>query len=202
MNEQANQEYELFRQAIVERDDTAWANIHARYRALLTSWAYRCGATTRTREAAADLADQALGRAWAALTPDRFGAFSSLGQLLSYLRSCVTTTVIDCARAQASAEREIPVGYAGSAITPEQVVLAGLGRHELWQLVIELAATPAEQIVLAETFVFDLAPRAIQARHPRIFPDVASVYRAKRNVLARLRHNHELRHLYETPTLA
>jgi DNA-directed RNA polymerase specialized sigma24 family protein len=202
MNEQANQDFELFRRAIVERDEAAWATIHMRYRALLTSWAYRCGASTRTYEAAADLADQALSRAWAALTPDRFAAFSSLGQLLGYLRSCVTTTVIDCVRAQASSERAVPDTYAGTAATPEQEVLADLSRDELWQLVIELAATPAEQIVLVETFACDLTPRAIRARHPRIFLDVASVYRAKRNVLARLRHNHNLRHLYAAPALA
>jgi hypothetical protein len=55
---------------------------------------------------------------------------------------------------------------------------------------------------LVETFAGDLPPRAIRARHPRVFADVASVYRAKRNVLARLRHSPALRHLYDAPVLA
>jgi hypothetical protein len=202
MEIQANQEYELFRLAIVERDEIAWTTLHTRYRALLITWACRCGAWTHTSEAAADLADQAFGRAWAALTPDRFDAFSTIGQLLSYLRACVTTTVIDNARAQASAERALPASRASTAVTPEQIVLADLGRRELWHTVIELATNSAERIVLLETFAWDFPPRAIQARHPRVFPDVASVYRAKRNVLGRLRHNQELRHLYDAPMSA
>jgi DNA-directed RNA polymerase specialized sigma24 family protein len=201
MDKQVNQEYELFRLAIVERDEAAWAALHTRYRALLITWACRCGAWTRAGEAAADIADQAFGRAWAALTPDRFAAFSSVGQLLGYLRACVTTTVIDNARAQASTERILPPARANATTTPEQIVLADLGRDELWQRVIELAMTPAERIVLVETFACDLPPRTIHARHPRVFADVASVYRAKRNILARLRHNQDLRHLYDAPVL-
>ena len=34
--------YELFRRAIVERDDEAWAEIHSHYRPLLLSWARQC----------------------------------------------------------------------------------------------------------------------------------------------------------------
>ena len=202
MEKQANQEYELFRLAIVERDEVAWAALHTRYRALLITWACRCGAWARAGEAAADIADQAFGRAWAALTPDRFAAFSTVGQLLSYLRACVTTTVIDNARAQASTERILSLARASGMATPEQIVLADLGRDELWRIVIELAATPAERIVLVETFACDLPPRAIRERHPRVFADVTSVYRAKRNVLARLRHNQDLRRLYDVSVLA
>jgi DNA-directed RNA polymerase specialized sigma24 family protein len=201
MEQDVNQEYELFRLAIVERDEAAWAALYMRYRALLITWACRSGAWTRTCEAAGDVADQAFARAWAALTPDRFTAFSSVGQLLSYLRACVTTTVIDIARAQVSAERAISLDRAGGPPTPEQAVLTDLGRAELWQMVIGLATTSAERIVMIETFAWDLPPRAIQARHPRVFADVASVYRVKRNVLARLRHNPELRHLYNAPVL-
>jgi DNA-directed RNA polymerase specialized sigma24 family protein len=202
MEKQVNQEYELFRLAIVERDEAAWAALYMRYRALLITWACRSGAWTRTSEAAADIVDQAFSRAWAALTSDRFAAFSSVGQLLSYLRACVTTTVIDKARAQASSERALSLDYVGATPSPEQAVLAALGRAELWQIVIGLATTSAERIVLLETFAWDLPPRAIQARHPCVFADVASVYRAKRNILARLRHNPELRHLYNAPVLA
>ena len=201
MDKHVNQEYELFRLAIVERDEAAWATLHTRYRALLIAWVCRCGAWAPAGETAADIADQAFGRAWAALTPDRFAAFPTVGQLLSYLRACVTTTIIDNARAQASVERVFSSVRSAAADSPEQIVLADLGRDELWQTVIELAATPAERIVLVETFACGLPPRMIQARHPRIFADVASVYRAKRNVLARLRHNQDLRHLCDAPVL-
>jgi hypothetical protein len=81
------------------------AAIYARYRPMLISWAYHCCAHTASADSADDLADQALARAWFALTPARFATFASLPQLLGYLRACVATTVIDSARAQAAADR-------------------------------------------------------------------------------------------------
>jgi hypothetical protein len=44
MTEHEDEGYDLFRRAIVLRDDDAWAAIHARYRRLLVAWAYRHGA--------------------------------------------------------------------------------------------------------------------------------------------------------------
>ncbi len=58
----------------------------------------RCQAAQAAEESCEDLADRALARAWAALSPKRFAAFPSLPALLAYLRTCVTTTAIDAAR--------------------------------------------------------------------------------------------------------
>src|SRR6266545_5201868 len=147
MLEQEKEGYELFRRAILDRDAEAWAAIHACYRPLLISWAYHCGAGTCTAESADDLADQALARAWVALTPAHFAAFPSLARLLSYLRACVATTVIDSTRAQASAERLAPQLPARAPSTPEQLVLADRDHAALWRTVLALAATPAERVV-------------------------------------------------------
>jgi DNA-directed RNA polymerase specialized sigma24 family protein len=197
MIEQVEKEYELFRQAIVDRDPDAWGAIYARYHSLLVSWAYHSGAQD-CLELPSDIADRALARAWAALTPDRFAEFPSLAALLSYLRTCVKTTAIDLARAQASSERAWQQIDADAPATPEQIVLAQLDRDALWQLVIGLANTPSDQITLLESCVYDLPPRAIQARHPELFPNVASVYTTKRNLFNRLQRNQNLLRLRET----
>jgi len=186
MQKQEEDGYELFRRAILGRDPEAWAEIHARYRPLLISWAYRCGAGVYIAESAGDLADQALARAWIALTPARFAAFSSLPPLLSYLHACVTTTAIDTSRAKASAERLWQAIETQTPATPEQIVLAGLERSALWQAVIALAATPAERIVLVESLVYAFPPRTIWARHPQLFPGIAAVYSIKRSLFNRV----------------
>ena len=173
--------YELFRHAIVERDERAWATIHAHYRPLQLAWASRCGASTATNEAAADIADHALARAWAALGPESFTAFPTLAHVLAYLRACVRTTAIDCARAQTAAERSV---ISADAIdSPEQIVLADFGRTALWHLVLGLVASPTEHVALVTSCVYGLPPRAIQSRYPQLFPDVAAVYTTKRNLL-------------------
>jgi DNA-directed RNA polymerase specialized sigma24 family protein len=195
MKEPDAEGYELFRDAIVERDEQAWATIHARYRLLLIAWARRCGASARTSETAADIADRALARAWAALTPASFTAFPTLAQLLAYLRTCVTTTAIDCARAQTAAERAVM--SADTIASPEQIVLTDLDRTALWHLMLGLFATPTERVALITSCVYGLPPRAIQSRYPQLFPDVAAIYATKRNLFSRLRQHQEVRRLCE-----
>ena len=184
--------YELFRRAIVERDTDAWAAIHAHYHPLLISWASRLSARSHIDEWYDDIADQALARAWIALVPERFAQFSSLARLLAYLRVCVTSTVIDCVRAQASRERVLQALQTSAAAPPEQIVLEDTDRDTLWRVVSAVAVTPAERIMLLESFVSGLPPRAICSRHPEFFPDVTAVYTAKRNLLDRLRRNRDL----------
>src|SRR4051794_15491607 len=97
--------HELFRRAIVDGDEIAWAEGVTRYRGLLVSWAKRCAVSAAIGEPGDDIADHAFSRAWAALSPERFDQFPTLAAVLAYLRACVTTAVIDCARSQHSAER-------------------------------------------------------------------------------------------------
>ena len=197
MDEQERERYELFRRAIVLRDEQAWAVIHAHYRPLLASWARHCCARLRIAESVDDIADRALARAWVALTPASFRAFPTLSKLLAYLRTCVASTAIDWARTQASADRAIAAVSPDTIATPEQIVLAGFDRAVFWRTVIRLAASEAERIVVVESFAYGLPPRDILARHPRLFPDVAAVYGVKRNLFARLHRNREMRRLRE-----
>jgi hypothetical protein len=194
--------YELFRRAIVERDADAWAENAARYRRLLLSWARDCSARMVISESYEDIADHALARAWMAFSPARFANFPNLGTLLSYLRACVTAAVVDCARAEAARERMIGKLEVGDADSPEEVVLQNLERAELWDLVGALITSELERVVVVESYVFDLPPRAILVRHPGLFADIDAVYSTKRNLLARLKGNRTLRELFEEICLA
>jgi hypothetical protein len=189
--------YELFRRAIVERDADAWAESAARYRRLMLSWARDSSARMAVFESYEDLADHALARAWMALSPARFANFPSLGAVLAYLRACVTAAVVDCARAEAARERMIGKLAVSEAASPEALVLGELDRAELWRMVEGLIAGEQERVVVVESFVFDLRPRTILARHPELFADIDAVYAAKRNLLARLKGSRALREMFE-----
>jgi hypothetical protein len=76
------------------------------------------------------------------------------------------------------------------------------GREELWRIVTSLVVSEQERVVLVESYVFDLPPRAILARHPGLFADVPSVYSAKRNLLNRLQRSRELQRLREEQFVA
>ena len=190
-----DENYELFRQAVVERDMQAWATLAERYRSLMVAWARRCSAARVCHESCEDLADRAFARAWAALSPQRFADFPTTAALLAYLRTCVSATAIDSARAQAAYERATGSLAAGETPTPEQVTIEQLDRDELWCLINRLVSSEAERVVVVERFVYDLPPRTIQSRHTALFADVPAVYAALRNVRERLRRNADLQQL-------
>jgi DNA-directed RNA polymerase specialized sigma24 family protein len=158
--------YMLFRQAIVDRDAEAWATICTYYQPLLMRWAYQSHTSMSIDESSKDLADQAFARAWAAPTPEYFGKFANLAVLLAYLRTCVASVAIDCARAQTARARMREKLDEHPVATPEQIVLHKADCRELWYLVSQVVATAQECTILHECFVLDLAPRLILTRHP------------------------------------
>jgi hypothetical protein len=189
--------YELFRRAIVERDEQAWIDSAARYRSLLAAWASRCSASAALTESYEDLADQAFARAWSALSPARFASFPTLAAVLAYMRACVTTTVIDHARSALSRDRMEQSIQADVVATPEQLIMDQFQRQEIWRLAETAIANEQERVVLRETFVYDLPPRAILRRHPDLFADAHAIYITKRHLLDRLQRCAELRQVYQ-----
>ena len=189
--------YELFRRAIVERDEQAWIDSAARYRPLLAAWASRCSASAALTESYDDLADQAFARAWSALSPERFASFPTLAALLAYMRACVSTTVIDHARSELSRERIEQALQAEEVTTPEQLIMDQFQRQDIWRLVETAITSEQERVVLRETFVYDLPPRTILRRHPDLFADAHAIYITKRNLFDRLQRCSELRQVYQ-----
>lgn len=185
--------YELFRRAVVEQDSDAWGAISGNYRTMMIGWVRRCQVADMTGECYENLADEALARAWKALTPDRFNQFPSLAALLAYLRTCVQATVIDAARARNTYERAAARTDQVTSTLPDEAVLERMQSAELWKLADSMATTELERVVLRERFVFDLPPRTIQARHPDLFPEVRKIYETIRNLCDRMRRNQALR---------
>jgi DNA-directed RNA polymerase specialized sigma24 family protein len=185
----------MFQRAIVERSDEAWSALYAHYRPLLLVWSRQYRMRTPSTDSAEDIADRALMRAWAALSPERFAQFRSLAALLSYLRSCVGATAIDLARAETTRDRAFQKLKLHPVATPEQIVVDTAARAALWRIVARYIETRQERLVVEGSFMLALAPREICERYPDDFIDVEVVYRAKRNLLdrlARCRALHEL----------
>jgi DNA-directed RNA polymerase specialized sigma24 family protein len=190
--------YDLFRRAIEQRDADAWADIGWHYRGLLAAWAAQSSARGLIAEQPEDIADQAFARAWAALSSAHFSTFPHIASLLAYLRACVRATVIDHAREQASQLRAVQsIESAVVSVAPEQAVLEELDRTEIWRLIMHMTSNLQEQIIVRESLVYALPPRAIQARHPDMFADVMQVYRVKRNLINRFQRNRELQRLWQ-----
>jgi hypothetical protein len=186
--------YELFRRAIRLGDGAAWGAVLEQFRGTLRTWVRRHPARGAAGGDADDWADQAFSRFWAAVPPARFDEFPDLAALLRYLKLCLASTLADEARRRARAatwagalgEREPELPDVAAAVG------ARLDRRELWGLVLAELEDATDRLLVYRSFVQALPPRAVHARHPERFRCVADVYRAKRNLLERLRRSPRL----------
>jgi len=187
--------YELFRCALVERDEEAWAAVYNQYDRLVQSW---------VGDAPGDpdgLVNETFERLWRAIPPDHFAEFPTLGRILEYLKRCARCVAVDArrreerrqaeeaalARLQAlgAGERPSPSEHALDAIVGEQLIERAMGRlHDL-----------GEQLVFRASFEWDLQPGAIAERWPSVFASAREVSRIKERILRRLRRDERVRAL-------
>jgi hypothetical protein len=78
-------------------------------------------------------------------------------------------------------------------LAPDEEALARVGRAEFWCYITAQLNGEAEQVVVVGSFVLGMKPGEIYDDRPDLFADVDEVYNVKRNLLARLSRNAELR---------
>ena len=188
--------YELFRRALVERDEQAWEHLYAQYGMLVESWVRRSGAFAGSGETSEYFVGAAFTKFWRAVGPERFDTFPTLAALLHYLQLCTGSVVIDSVRSQSWSEmvsaEELAIDHA-PLVSPDEQALERVGRLEFWRLVADQLNGEAERVVLLASFVVGLKPGEIYDERPDLFTSVQDVYNVKRNVLCRLSRNTALR---------
>jgi RNA polymerase sigma factor (sigma-70 family) len=192
--------FELFRRAIVERNEGAWEIVYAQYRPLVIGWIQRHAAFANSGEDADYFVNRALEKFWIALTPEKFKKMRNLKALLRYLQMCVHSVILDYVRGA----KQATVGLADEVLTaassareqtPEEQAVDQMQRQAFWRQIDERLHNEKERRVVYASFVLALKPRQIHAQFPDLFRDVREVYRVKENVLARLRRDAELKQL-------
>jgi DNA-directed RNA polymerase specialized sigma24 family protein len=193
--------FELFRRALVLRVELAWEHVYEQYRPLVSSWVERHSAFSASGEEVQYFVNRAFEKMWQAVTPEKFGRFPELKSLLRYLQMCVHSVVYDLVRRVGRAAAEFDLeGQAETAAlreidsgpNVEGEALARVQGEELWQQISSRMHTEKERCAIYGSFVLGLPPREVYALYDDAFEDVSEVYRAKENVLARLRRDDEL----------
>jgi DNA-directed RNA polymerase specialized sigma24 family protein len=176
---------ELFRRAVVQRDEQAWSAIYDLYRALVQSW---------LREIHYDLKEpdvvvhEAFARFACAFTAEKLARSESLGAVFSYLKRCTTSAALDEQRrlrpaASLEALLEEP-GYANEAIVsdcaddPADQVIACLSAQGIWQM-LQQTLKAREQALLA-LLCQGMTPIEIYRRYPHAYPSVGAIYQMQR----------------------
>lgn len=184
---------ELFRRAVEQRDDDAWAAVYTQYAAVVRRWLHAAPADGD------EIVSVAFERFWRAVDAAKFARFGSLPAVLQYLKMCAVTARLDAARSARSTAAEEPLGeevqLIGDGASVEDAVSSRAGAQDLWRTVQGCLNDERERLTVYLSCVVGMSPRDICARHPEQFPDVAEVYRLKRNVLDRLRRMPEIKAL-------
>ena len=189
---------ELFRRAIGERDEAAWKAVVDIYRGLLVAQAGRQVVRRLVTEDDGFCVDRAFQRFWHATSTGKVTRFDDLPSLLKYLKLCLGSVLLDQARTRRRQAwlsiDEVPPEACVSS-DPSGEVIGRIGRRELWVAIGRELSDPRERLVARLSFVGGLSPREILAQHPEKFHDVYDVYRAKRNMIERLRRSQALQSL-------
>jgi len=188
--------HELFRRALVERDEIAWEHVYTHYSPLVESWVRRSGAFVGSGESSEFFVGAAFTKFWRAVSPERFATFATLAALLSYLQLCTGSVVIDSVRAQSWAEMvaddSLPADQTPRASADDEAI-DRVSRAEFWRYIDTQLHGDAERAVVLGSFVLGMKPGEICDQRPDLFASVGDVYNIKRNVLSRLSRNPELR---------
>jgi hypothetical protein len=195
---------EVFRRAIEDKDERAWAVVIEQYERLVAAWVQRHHAFPIADEETDYFVNCSFDSFWSAFSrnPKKLKKFDNLRALLQYLKLCTYTAV------QSYVERRMP---------PRNVVLTEIPGESLeepvnaisqvdgnmvagivWQYISEAVKTEQERKIAEDFLLYDLKPMEIFDRHGELFESVDQVRRVKGNFMTRLRRNQQLLAILET----
>ncbi len=186
--------FELFRRALVERDEAAWHAIYTQYQGLVRRWIREQVTGSPVDQELEDFVNEAFARMWQyGVRPETADKLDGLGKCLSYLKKCVWSSIEDQRRwrtkdalAKSEAlldwrELDAPVPSPEGQMEHEELLA------RLRQALEETLQTDEERLVAEESWIYGQTPRQIQTRYPETFASVEVVNQTKRNILRRLR---------------
>jgi hypothetical protein len=190
--------FELFRRAIVARDQGAWECIYSQYLPLVRGWIHRHSLSASLQEEPQFLANRVFERMWAGVPPQKFANFPELRSILRYLQMCVNAVLVDAMRSREQAN--LLEEDASSVLQPkgsdrrplEDTVLRKTQAERLWALLEARCKDEKDRCVLRGMFVNALKARELYDANRVLFQDVQEIYRVKENLLARLQRDQEL----------
>ena len=179
---------EIFRRALLQRDQQAWELIQQRFSDTVRNWLRRHPKSDIASrfESEENYVAQAFERFWQATAHNQQLEFRSLAAALRYLHMCLNGTILDTLRTY-SRPQEVPLPEPGS--TGEPLVEDSYDSTELWEVIKSMLSSMREVRVAYLLFHCGLKPREIVLHCPQEFSDVQEVYRLRRNIIERLLRN-------------
>lgn len=175
--------YELFRRAIVDRDQDAWRAVYDQYRRLVGKWV--SGPTDRIDERV----NRAFAKFWHAVDPQSFSRkFTTIGKVMAYLQLCARSVRIDEHRREEKRQLLVSLedARASTGDTTSKPAIDNVVRQELFATIEQRLKDEQERLVIHLSFKVGLAPRHIAQECPDVFADAAEVRKVKERIVRRL----------------
>jgi hypothetical protein len=178
---------EIFRRAVVQHDNEAWAVLQQQLSESVRLWIgrhpYREAALRHEREQ--NYVDDAFRRFWQAVSDQQL-MFSTLAGALSYLHLCLNCAIMDTLRLYSRPREERIPDYGHP---DEPLVEDHYYEDELWEIIQSLLPGVKERRVAYLLFHCNMKPREIVRRLPGEFRNEEEIYRLKRNIMERILRN-------------
>lgn len=189
--------YELFRRAVTEQNQRAFAFLYTQYTPLVTGWVERHPSFRNAHEETQYFVNRAFEKFWRALSAEKFLQFADLKALLGYLKLCTHSVLIDYTRSRQVEVLDEETGDSSlmdlaASAHMEDDALQQAARRDFWALIRSRLTGEKEEAVIYGSFVMALKPAELQAYYAHLFTDIKDVYRTKQNVLDRLRRDLEI----------
>ena len=198
---------ELFRRAIVDKNEACWAAIYQQYHKLVYGWTIQFARHQERigQSSIEEMVLDAFTSFWRSYTADKLANADRLASTLKYLKSCPATAVLQARRKAESAvvqtewdeavvDHQIMAGQAPPG--PESTLLQQMQTEQLWAIVERCCADEHDRLLARLNLVANLKPRLILERHPELFSDVAEIYARIRNLKNRLERDAQMRELW------
>ncbi len=188
-NETSDDRYclEIFRRAVVMRDNEAWALIQRQFSENIRLWlgrhSYRD--TALRHESEQSYVDDTFRRFWQAVSDQRL-TFTSLAGALCYLRLCLHCAIMDTLRTYAQSKLESISDYKQP---DEPQTEDRYHENELWEIIKSILPGEKERRMAYLHFHCNLKPREIMRYCPGEFSGEEEIYRLKRNIMERILRN-------------
>jgi hypothetical protein len=183
--------FELLRRALAEGISEAFTHVYQVYERQVLRWVYSHSRFEQTGESADFFARSALSNFYFALRGAKFERFAELPQVLTYLKLCVHTAIIQYLRDQ-QPSIIIPLDDVGeAAYTPDLATRADAA--ELWAHIERLVSDERDRLLARCIFILDLKPRQIVAAYPAYWRDEREVSVNLFRLRRKLRSDAELR---------
>lgn len=181
---------EIFRRAIIQRAEPAWAALQQRFEENVRIWlrSHPSCDLALQRDSEENYVALTFSRFWYAVRDQQL-EFPTLFAALNYLHATLSGVIIDTLRPHIQA-REVTLFEAGSPHEPAVTEDFDDGQA-IWQSLRELIQDPREQHLMYLLYYCGFKPREIVKRWPQAFQDVKEVYRLNHNILERLRRNQD-----------